>query len=378
MGYSRRGILPIVLALLAWTASGCANLAATLEAIPRSTPGAAAALLPTLTPEAGGEPGRVAPPSPDGPPEVEVLPITLAGPAAQRNAQFSGMAWYGETLILLPQYPDFAADGTNALYALPRSEVLAWIDRAAQGEKPPALLPSPVTFLAPGLADSIPGYEGYEAIAFDGERFYVTLEAQANGQTGAYLFVGRVDSDNNTLSADTSVWQYIAGQSGLSNNSDESILVTPDGPMTLHEINGVEWSAAPLAHRFDAALQPLGAISFPNIEYRITDATPLDGDGRFWAINYFFPGDEWLTPASDPIADLFGRGPTHSTSVQVERLLEFRFDGAQIVRTERAPVQLQLTLLSRNWEGIVRLEERGFLLITDQFPETTLGFVSWP
>ena len=44
MGYSRRGILPIVLALLAWTASGCANLAATLEAIPRSTPGAAAAL----------------------------------------------------------------------------------------------------------------------------------------------------------------------------------------------------------------------------------------------------------------------------------------------------------------------------------------------
>jgi len=30
---------------------------------------------------------------------------------------------------------------------------------------------------------------------------------------------------------------------------------------------------------------------------------------------------------------------------------------------------------ARNWEGIVRLDNRGFLLATDKFPTTILGFV---
>jgi hypothetical protein len=30
---------------------------------------------------------------------------------------------------------------------------------------------------------------------------------------------------------------------------------------------------------------------------------------------------------------------------------------------------------ARNWEGVVRLEDRGFLLVTDTFPRTLLGFV---
>ncbi len=31
----------------------------------------------------------------------------------------------------------------------------------------------------------------------------------------------------------------------------------------------------------------------------------------------------------------------------------------------------------RNWEGIVRLENRGFLLMTDKYPETLFGFVEY-
>jgi hypothetical protein len=32
----------------------------------------------------------------------------------------------------------------------------------------------------------------------------------------------------------------------------------------------------------------------------------------------------------------------------------------------------------RNWEGIVRLDERGFLLMTDEDPDTILAFVPRP
>jgi hypothetical protein len=34
--------------------------------------------------------------------------------------------------------------------------------------------------------------------------------------------------------------------------------------------------------------------------------------------------------------------------------------------------------LGRNWEGLVRLDDRGFLLVTDLFPGTILGFVPAP
>lgn len=47
--------------------------------------------------------------------------------------------------------------------------------------------------------------------------------------------------------------------------------------------------------------------------------------------------------------------------------------------TNTPPIQLQLIDgVSRNWEGLVRLDERGFLLITDEFPETILAFVAKP
>jgi hypothetical protein len=134
-----------------------------------------------------------------------------------------------------------------------------------------------------------------------------------------------------------------------------------------------------VAHRFDMWLQPLPPVPFPNIEFRITDATAPDAEGRFWAINYFFPGDGGLAVEDDEMAREYGPVATLPGQNQVERLVEFQFDGARVVRTERAPVPLRLTIFSRNWEGIARLEEAGgFLIATDQVPETVLGFVAAP
>lgn len=361
--------------LLAGCADALAALPASMESISPPQPNAAA-LLPTLTPEPGGQPKIVAGADQPDSGEVRVRPIPLAGPAAQRNAELSGLAWYRDTLILLPQYPAFTEDGQSALYALPKSEIAAFLN----GEMPGPLEPRPVAFTDWGVPDALPGFEGYEAIAFAGDRVFVTTEVNNGVETAAYLVGGYVNPDDASIALDASVITYIPPQTGVSNHSDESLLLAPDGTLiTLYELNGAEWNPAPLAHRFDAALRPLAPVPFPSVEYRVTDATEIDGDGRFWVINYFFPGDDYLAAAHDPLAAEYGEGATHQAQVQVERLVEYQYDGAQIVRTDRAPVQLHLTLFSRNWEGIVRLDEPGgFLIATDQFPETVLGFVAVP
>ena len=106
-----------------------------------------------------------------------------------------------------------------------------------------------------------------------------------------------------------------------------------------------------------------------------------DSSGRFWAINYLYPGDvQKLTPAEDGLTRQYGQGSSHAQSENVERLVEFQVIGEKIVRTQSPPIQLVLAASgeARNWEGIVRLEGVGFLLVTDQYPETILGFVSYP
>ena len=118
-------------------------------------------------------------------------------------------------------------------------------------------------------------------------------------------------------------------------------------------------------------------IHFPNIEYRITDATRIDQNGRFWAINYFWPGDKKrLKPASDPIAATYENGKTHQNSDVVERLIEFEIKDKIIKFSDHVPIQLELEKdAPRNWEGIVRIDDKGFLIATDKHPKMILGFV---
>lgn len=290
------------------------------------------------------------------------------------------MAWYGDHVILLPQYPDFAGgEEDGAVYALPKGDLLAYL----AGARPGPLEPIPVPFIAPGLAEQIDGYEGYEAIAFLGDRVFLTIEAETAVGMRAYLVSGAIAPDLSSLMLDTATLAEIPAQSPLKNQSDEALLVTGDRLVTIYEANGAEVNPEPVAHVFDMALAPAGTIPFPNIEYRITDATTLDREERFWAINYFFPGDTELLAENDPLAERYGQGPTHAQNVTVERLVEFQLSETGISLVDTPPIQLELSemllgALGRNWEGLVRLDDLGFLLVTDLFPETILAFVPAP
>jgi hypothetical protein len=64
----------------------------------------------------------------------------------------------------------------------------------------------------------------------------------------------------------------------------------------------------------------------------------------------------------------------------VERLVELQFDASTGVSlTGLPPIQLQLEPMeTRNWEGLVLLDDRGFLIATDKYPGTLLAFVPYP
>jgi hypothetical protein len=308
--------------------------------------------------------------------EQPVITIALTGPLADASAEVSGMAWYGDYLIILPQYPNRMSEaGNGVIYALRKADILTYLD----SKSTVPLEPIAINLVAPGLWDKIDGYEGFESIGFSGNRAFLTIESRDDHHMLGYLVSGQMNADMSKLVLDTSNLAPIEPQSDLSNKADEALIVLNDRIVTFYEVNGFEFNSNPIAHVFNFDLQPQNEITFPSLEYRLTDAA-LEPDGKhFWVINSLFLGDFDLRTKSDPLVEAFGEGQTHTQNVVVERLVEMKYDSSGVTLTDTAPIQLELNFFAgNNWEGLVLLDERGFLLMTDKFPGTILGFVPMP
>jgi hypothetical protein len=210
----------------------------------------------------------------------------------------------------------------------------------------------------------------------------MTIETET---PSGYLIMGAIEPDLSQITLDPELIVEIDAQTTSGNKAEETLIQLSDVVMTIYEVNGEVINPNPVAHlfsggdpRFESDPKP-----FPNIDYRITDATEAfmeDGVVCFWVINYQFPGDEDLLTDHDPLVEQFGEGESHHNTDQVERLVKLCLDGETPELTDTPPIYLKLVdaETSRNWEGIVRLDDRGFLLVTDKFPETILGFVPYP
>ena len=306
--------------------------------------------------------------------ERPVMEIALDSPVAAAKAEVSAMAWCGDTLILVPQYPArFQNEGQASVFAIPKAALEAYVGGSSTDAIEPAMIP----FYVGDLANRIDGFEGFEAITFEGDIVYVTIESHDGDEMVGYLVRGSVIGDCAGIVLDPDLMTPIQPQADLSNMTDETIIVYGDRIYTVYEANGVNVNLDPVAHVFSLDLEPLEAIPFPSIEYRVTDATVPDADGIFWAINYFYPGDTKLKPGTDEIAVEYGLGDTHQELDQVERLIALQITEEGITFAGIAPIYLELDTDyddSRNWEGLVRFGE-GFLLVTDEYPTTILGYV---
>ncbi|MBH30473.1 MAG: hypothetical protein CMG71_00600 [Candidatus Marinimicrobia bacterium] len=306
--------------------------------------------------------------------EHHPVEIVLAEEFTKREPEYSGLAWAGQDLILLPQFPDrFPGDEGGNLLAVPKKR----IENYLSGANRDPIVPRKITFNDNGVSDAVPGFEGFEALVADDNHVYLTIEAKEGEGRRGYIVSGSADWTEGKIRLNRSSLKQIQFEAFMSQMSFESLLLWNELLVTMYEANGSVVTDSPRALVFDQSFNELQPLFLPSIEYRITDATAVDEDGKFWIINYFYPGEEKLKPAVDPIAERYGRGSTHRIEPTVERLLQLELGEEGISFTERPPIQLSLMAgEARNWEGIVTLDDRGFLLISDTYPTTILSFVS--
>ena len=64
----------------------------------------------------------------------------------------------------------------------------------------------------------------------------------------------------------------------------------------------------------------------------------------------------------------------------VECLVEMQIVEDRIILTDTPPIQLSILddFNARNWEALARLDDMGFLLMTDEHPASIFAFVSLP
>jgi hypothetical protein len=309
------------------------------------------------------------------PQEKSVTEIPLAGPASEAQAEISGLAWYGDHLIMLPQYPELFASGDEGrLFALPKANIEGFLAGTLEGP----LTPQEVRFVASGVTTGITNFEGFEAITFVNNEIFLTIEAGAGDPMMGYLVKGTVAPDLSEIRLDAATLTEIPPAANHSNMSDETLIAAETRLLTIYEVNGAAYNSNPVVHRFDLANRLQSTRPFPAIEYRITDATELDEENQFWALNIYWRGDARWNPIPDVLAARYGQGESHARTQRVERLVEFRVTDEGIELVRQPPIQLQLSFLPRNWEGLARLDNEGFLMVTDEVPRSILGFVPVP
>ena len=311
--------------------------------------------------------------------EVRVQLLALAPPFNEPDMEYSALTWCGDKLLMVPQFPDRHAPLDHAqFYTLSKAEILD----AIQHSDTTVLSPLPV-LLKEGTVRSIPAkFEGYEAVVCDETDVWVTIEGvNSEGQHQAWLVRGQraqIEEHEGIKLDDQSVVS-LPSYSKMHNMSEEALLKVGHNLISLHELNDARLGSPSQAYRYSSADKSLSTIPLSNLPYRITDSTKVDLHGRFWVINYLYSGDDFSREANDPLGAQYGIGKTHQTNFNVERLVEFQYNENGVQRVNRAPIQLALEgLEGRNWEGIARLDDRGFLLITDRYPTTLFGFVPMP
>ena len=301
--------------------------------------------------------------------EVKVQEIKLSGLITDKKQEISGMDWYQDRLFLLPE------NMGGFLFSISKGEIL----NAIKSGKNLPITPKKTRFKTPDYSSLIKGFDGFEAIAFDGDKIYITIESEHRGEMVSYLAWGKIDSKSLEVVMNEEDLETIKTPIQLNNLSFESLLINDENIIMIYEANGSNLRKNPTQSVFTHKSKNISQVNFPNIEYRITDATRIDNNDRFWGRNYFWPGDKkLLNPGEDSVLDKVKQGSSHFKSDQIERLVEFQMNEGEISISDTKPIQLFLESdASRNWEAVARLDNKGLLIATDKHPKMILGYVQF-
>lgn len=309
----------------------------------------------------------------------EVIPreIKLTGIGSERFVEASGLTWFNDWLVILPQYPHkISTKGNGALLAVHKNVLLNYVSGTDTGSVSCRLVP----FTATGLDSLLQSNgSGLEAVAFYNNEVFFIAEDRDSNSTNSVLLKGKVFGDLDSIVVDPNYMTEIESASDIENFGDEAMVINKNVIYTIHEVNGNGIVTSPHSSNFNTELQKIGQIPFPGIEYRITDATCLDEHGTFYVLNYFYSGDTHIKPKTDPIADRWGIGKTNQMYSGIERILECKLTQTGMTLTESPPIYIYLpNNTGRNWEGIAKFDDLGFLIVTDYYPKTVFAFIPFP
>ncbi len=308
--------------------------------------------------------------------EYSVLNIPLYGEASEKRAEISGLAWHNNNLVLLPQYPHrFAGKHFGSLFYIPKKEIYKFLKGKISKIKP-----RKIKFSAPGLKKYSAKSDGYESIAFAGDTVFMTIEVVRADSSFGFVVKGFYDTLSNKITLFKSTLTKVHPPANLRNMSQETITLTPNRVLTLYEANGINVNPSPGVDFYNKNLKMHYRIPLSHIEYRITDATSVDSKNMFWVTNYYWPGEkELLKPGADSLIIKYGKGASYYKYKGVERLVQLEITKRRVALTDVPPIYLKLKNNGGdNWEGIARLDKLGFLIATDTYPKTILGFVKYP
>lgn len=307
--------------------------------------------------------------------ETSIQEIRLSAPLNLDDAEISGLTWCEDKLILLPQYPRrISPDKQSYFYYLNKADILF----ALSAPDPQPLKAHPILVNEKDLRKAVSIFDGFEAIECHKEKLWLSIEAVTFlGEYQSFVVPAEINfKPTATINILQKQLTHLPSLSKMRNMGDEAIVMTGDDIIAIHEVNDVRAVSKSAARQVQRPNSAVLNTPFPAIPFRITDATKLDEQQKFWAINYKYSGDKFSRNANDFIAQKHGQGSSHTQFHNVERLLEFKVKKEEISLTSKAPIQLKMEQHEgRNWEGIARLDKLGFLLVTDKHPRTILAFV---
>ena len=291
---------------------------------------------------------------------VPVHEVSLPPPWGRSEVEFSAGAQSGREVVLLPQYPREGA-----------LVVTAEVSEEAMEEAGFRL----ISVEDGGLPGLIEGYDGFEALAIEGDEFFAAIEAREVTGTMAWLVRGQVMRDEGHrimgLRVDGNLRTRLVPSRVAPNRSFEALLLREGEVLALPEMS--QDGEAIVLSRVD--LRVLRRIRAPDLPWRVTDATPLGADGTFTVVNYLWRGDRDLAREHDPFAPSGCKRP-EGTRGGRERLVHLRLRGDRFETLPVSPLRLAPGGEGdRNWEGIARLD-RGYLVVTDRYPRTILARIS--
>lgn len=324
------------------------------------------------------------------PKETPVRYIPLAGPLADRDAELSGLTWCGDTLFILPQFPDFVArralvnpakgdaiKGESYLYTIEKQQLEDFLE----GRSNKAITPKALPLNERQIRNAAANFDGFEALVCKGKKIWLSIEtSDLQNRFMTHVATAKFTNDK-LIEIDSKPLAIIPSLSGRHNASNEALLLTNNKLLSIHEVNVAANNSSSLATRITIRSAKAKPISFPAIAHRITDASMVDKQDKFWAINYGFSADPHLANTDDSLLSKYGVGATHKLESNVERLVQFKITKTGVELTDQPPIALKLTQENgRNWEGIARYKKngkvKGLLIVTDKYPKTYFGFVA--